>query len=63
MDLPVLAQLGLEEKVRGMFQSGNWSRLFLYEEQTYEDSTLKVLPTFEMDRILVGFDRVGSIRL
>lgn len=46
-----------------MFQSGNWSRLFLYEEQTYEDSTLKVLSTFELDRILVGFDRAGSIRL
>lgn len=45
-----------------MFQLGSWSQLFSYKEQTYRDSTLVVLSTFEVDKAFVMFNRTGSIR-
>lgn len=55
-------QLRLEEEIRGMLQSGGWSQLFSYYEQSYKDNTIEVLSTFEVDKGFVGFDRAGSIR-
>lgn len=45
-----------------MFQSGSWSWLFFYKENTHRDSILQVLSTFKVDRGLVRFDKVSSIR-
>lgn len=47
MDWKAISLLELEEKVREMFQSGEWGQLFSIEEETYRDTTLEVLSMIE----------------
>lgn len=61
VDWPILAQLRLEEEVRGMLQIGNCYRAFMYEELVHRETTLEIPWPFELDRALVDFSHTCSI--
>ena len=57
----MLIHFGPENEVSWLVDFGEWNRLLSIEESVYHDIALEMLCIFEVDKVPVGYARLGVI--